>query len=90
MSAAGVAGDLLPKKPASLETMATAARPRFAANDGDGESHNLASAEKKRSKRDLPPLASQSVSDVIAGKANVAFVCMQMMLFLHVQIEFKR
>lgn len=89
VSAAGVAGDLLPEKPASLETMATAARPRFVANDGDGESHNLASAEKKRSKRDLPPLASQSVSDVIAGKANVAFVCMQMMLFLHVQIEFK-
>lgn len=40
MSAAGVAGDLLPEKPVSLETMATAARPRFAANDGDGKKRN--------------------------------------------------
>lgn len=61
MSAAGVAGDLLPEKPASLETMATAARPRFAANDGDGESHNLASAEKK-TKQTRPATARKSVS----------------------------
>lgn len=52
MSAAGVAGDLLPEKPSSPETMATAARPHFLGNDRDGESDNLASAEKKQSNGD--------------------------------------
>lgn len=37
VSAAGVAGDLFPKKPVSLETMATAAWPHFVGNDIDGE-----------------------------------------------------
>lgn len=46
VSAAGVAGDLLPEKPASPETIATAARPHFVGNDRDGELDNLASAEK--------------------------------------------
>lgn len=52
VSAAAVAGDLLPEKPASPETMATAVRPHFVGNDRDVELDNLASAEKKQSKGD--------------------------------------
>lgn len=63
MSAAGVAGDLFPEKPVSLDTMATTARPYFAGRDRGGESDNLASTDEKRSRGDLAD-ASQPVSVV--------------------------